>query len=165
KLLQATKKFSVIISLALIFILCSFSINKVETLYEEPSETENSTPSAQLVNIPFAVVDEPPVFPGCENISLAEEQKNCFKNTLDAYVSKTISREATLLYTQPEGYNVTVVFRIDPEGKVTNVRARATSPKLDTQEKATLEAEAIRVVNSIPQMTPGKHNDQVVGVD
>ena len=164
KLLRATKKFSVIFSLALIFILCSFSINKVETLYQEISETENLTPPAQ-VNIPFAVVDEPPVFPGCENLEVAEEQKNCFRNTIAAFVSNTISREATLLYTQPEGYNVTVVFRIDTEGRVSNVRARATSPKLDAQDKAVLETEAIRVVNSIPQMTPGKHNDQVVGVD
>src|SRR5690606_20875199 len=64
KLIRATKKFSVFTSLALIFVLCSFSINKVETLYQETSETENSTPPVQLVNVPFAVVDEPPVFPG-----------------------------------------------------------------------------------------------------
>ena len=144
---------------------CSFSIHKVGNLSQEFIETENSTSPAQLVNVPFAVVDEPPVFPGCEHLEMAEEQKNCFRYTIAAYVSNSISREATLLYTQPEGYNVTVVFRIDTEGKIANVRARATSPKLDAQDKAVLEAEAILVVNSIPQMTPGKHNDQVVGVD
>ncbi len=165
KLIRAIKKFSVFTSLALIFVLCSFSIHKVESLSQEFNKIENSTSPAQLVNVPFAVVDEPPVFPGCENLVVAEEQKNCFRNTIAAFVSNTISREATLLYTQPEGYNVTVVFRIDTEGRVANVRARATSPKLDAQDKAVLETEAIRVVNSIPQMKPGKHNDQVVGVD
>ncbi len=165
KVIRATKKLSVFTLLTFIVVLCSFSIHKVGNLSQEFIETENSTSPAQLVNVPFAVVDEPPVFPGCENLEMAEEQKNCFRYTIAAYVSNSISREATLLYTQPEGYNVTVVFRIDTEGKIANVRARATSPKLDAQDKAVLEAEAILVVNSIPQMTPGKHNDQVVGVD
>lgn len=164
KLILATKKLSVFTLMGLIFILCSFSINKVETLSQKFNETDNSNTQAPLANVPFAVVDEPPIFPGCENVELAEDRKNCFRDNITAFVSNNISRDAILLYTQPEGYNVTVVFRIDGEGKVTNVRARATSPKLDTEDRAVLETEAILVVNSLPQMIPGKHNDLVVSV-
>ena len=49
-----------------------------------------------------------------------------------------------------------VQFKIDKNGEVTNVKARAPHPDL--------EAEALRVVNKIPQMQPGEHRGKKVGV-
>ena len=49
-----------------------------------------------------------------------------------------------------------VQFKIDENGKVVNVQARAPHPSL--------EKEAIRVVRLLPEMTPGKQRDKPVGV-
>lgn len=159
------KKFSVLLLLAGIFIFCSFSINNTSPAVQDPAPSEKATPLPDPVNMPFAVVEEAPIFPGCENSGSEEAIKECMRDKISAFVASNISPEAVFRYTQPEGYNVTVVFIIDQEGRITETRARATSPKLDAEDKATLEKEAIRVVNSLPQMRPGKHNGQVVGVN
>ncbi|MBZ9628987.1 energy transducer TonB [Psychroflexus sp. CAK1W] len=47
-------------------------------------------------------------------------------------------------------------FKIDKMGKVVNVRARAAKPEL--------EVEAKRVVGELPQIKPGEHEGEKVGV-
>jgi TonB family protein len=51
---------------------------------------------------------------------------------------------------------VIVQFKIDENGNVVDVKSRAPHPKL--------EEEAKRVINSLPQMTPGEQNGKAVGV-
>ena len=51
---------------------------------------------------------------------------------------------------------IMVQFKIDPTGKVTDVRARAPHPRL--------EREAISVVQSLPNMIPGKQRGKAVAV-
>jgi len=49
-----------------------------------------------------------------------------------------------------------VVFKIDTDGKITNIKARAPHKKL--------QEEAIKVVGSLPVMTPGKQRGRPVTV-
>ena len=51
---------------------------------------------------------------------------------------------------------INVIFKIDKEGNVVDVRSRATNPAL--------EEEAIRVIKTLPKMIPGKHNGKHVNV-
>ena len=51
---------------------------------------------------------------------------------------------------------IAVQFKIDRNGNVVNVRARAPHPRL--------EQEAIKVVQALPKMTPGKQRGKAVGV-
>ncbi|WP_010231682.1 energy transducer TonB [Gillisia marina] len=51
---------------------------------------------------------------------------------------------------------VIVQFKIDENGNIVDVRSRAPHPKL--------EEEAKRVINSLPQMTPGEQKGKAVGV-
>jgi len=51
---------------------------------------------------------------------------------------------------------IAVQFKIDKSGRVTDVRARAPHPRL--------EKEAMEVVQSLPNMTPGKQRGKPVGV-
>nr|WP_262910798.1 energy transducer TonB [Wocania arenilitoris] len=51
---------------------------------------------------------------------------------------------------------IDVQFTIDKTGKVNNIKTRAPHPKL--------EGEVIRVINLMPEMTPGKQNDKNVDV-
>ncbi len=51
---------------------------------------------------------------------------------------------------------IAVQFKIDKTGRVIDVRARAPHPRL--------EKEAVDVVQSLPNMTPGKQRGKPVGV-
>lgn len=51
---------------------------------------------------------------------------------------------------------INVQFTIDKKGHVTNIKTKSPHPQLDK--------EAVRVINFIPEMTPGKQNNKDVGV-
>ena len=56
----------------------------------------------------------------------------------------------------PGKQRINVMFKIDKTGNITDIQARAPHKRL--------EAEAIRVVSLLPQMTPGKQRGRAVPV-
>lgn len=106
--------------------------------------------------VPFAVIEQVPVFPGCENLSSNDEQKKCMSEKIQDYVNKnfntSLGKELNL-----SGVNrIIVQFKIDKQGNIAEVRSRAPHPDL--------EIEAERVINSLPSMEPGKQGGVEVGV-
>lgn len=114
------------------------------------------TKSQEVINdVPFAVVDEVPIFPGCESYG-QEAKKECMSNLVSQFVNKnfntSLGEELGLT-----GINrIYVRFKIDKNGRVTDIASRASHPKL--------EEEAIRVVSMLPNMTPGKQRGDAVNV-
>ncbi|WP_299770064.1 M56 family metallopeptidase [uncultured Dokdonia sp.] len=105
-------------------------------------------------DIPFAVIDQVPVFPNCTGTN--EERKVCMSQSIAKHVNREFdtSLGKTLGLT---GVNkIFVAFKIDKNGDVVNVRVRAPHPDL--------EAEAKRVMKTLPQMQPGEQNGVPVGV-
>ena len=107
-------------------------------------------------DIPFAVIEEVPIFPGCESLDSNEERKNCMTEKITEFISQnfndSLGKELGL-----KGVNrVYVQFKISKDGIVKVLGARAAHP--------TLKEEAERVVNLLPNMTPGKQEGQEVGV-
>lgn len=107
-------------------------------------------------DVPFAVIEEVPVFPGCESLDSNEDRKSCMSNKVNEFINKnfktSLGQELGLT-----GINrVYVQFRIQKDGNVEVMGARAPHPAL--------QEEAERVVNLLPQMTPGKQKGQEVGV-
>ena len=106
-------------------------------------------------DIPFAIIEEPPVYPGCKGTK--EEKKKCLQKKITEHVSKNYNTDLPQdLGLEPGKMKVYVVFKIDKTGKITNARARG--------PHARLEKEALRVVNMLPQLTPGKQRGVPVGV-
>ena len=107
------------------------------------------------VDVPFAAIDKVPTFPGCEEMGNEEAKKCMSKNIMQLVVDNFNSKvgDNTGLTGKQR---IFVQFKIDKNGEVTNVKARAPHPDL--------EAEALRVVNKIPQMQPGEHRGKKVGV-
>ncbi|PCI36189.1 MAG: BlaR1 peptidase M56 [Flavobacteriaceae bacterium] len=104
--------------------------------------------------VPFATIDQVPVFPGCED---AKDSKKCFVEKIDTHVKRNFDGNmAETLGLSPGVKRIFVMFSIDKEGNVGTVRARAPHKKL--------EEEAIRVINSLPKMIPGKTNGLPVGI-
>lgn len=106
-------------------------------------------------DIPFAIIEEPPVYPGCKGTK--EQKKKCLQEQIQKHVSKKFNTEiAQELGLDPGKKKVYVQFRIDSNGDITNVKARGPHKRL--------EKEAIRVVQLLPKMTPGKQRTKPVRV-
>ncbi len=104
--------------------------------------------------VPFAAIDQVPVFPGCED---AEDQKACFVQNVTKYIGVNFNTSITKgLGLEPGKKSIYVQFKIDKTGNIVDARARA--PHSD------LEEEAVRVVSGLPQMQPGKQNGKKVAV-
>jgi len=106
-------------------------------------------------DIPFAIIEEAPVYPGCTGTK--EEKRKCLQEQITKHVSKNyrteISQEIGLT---PGKKKVYVVFKINKKGEITNIQARGPHVRL--------EKEAIRVVELLPKMTPGKQRSIPVSV-
>ena len=106
-------------------------------------------------DVPFAIIEKVPVFPGCEGTE--SELKACLQEKITNHVSANFNAKLTEgLGLLPGLKKVFVMFKIDKDGNMANIQARAPHKKL--------EEEAIRVIASLPQMTPGKHKGDAVGV-
>lgn len=118
----------------------------------------------KLDKIPFAVIDEVPVFPGCEDLKENSERKDCMVASITNFVNTNFDAKAVKPYSKKGMNRIVVQFRIDEAGKVTDVKARAPIPGLQPENRKVLEKEAIRVVESLPKMEPGKQRGQPVSV-
>ena len=108
-----------------------------------------------IEDVPFAIIEDVPIFPGCKGPKA--ELKECLQEKITAHVNKKFNSElASDLGLAPGVKRIFVMFKIDKNGNIVDVRARAPHKKL--------EDEAVRVVKSLPKMTPGKQRGRPVGV-
>lgn len=105
------------------------------------------------LDIPFGVIEEVPVFPGCED---ATDKKKCFEQNISAFVGKNFDVKMASGLGLEGKQRIMVQFRIKADGTVSKIKARAPHPKL--------EDEATRVVSILPTMEPGKAKGKKVSV-
>jgi bla regulator protein blaR1 len=108
------------------------------------------------IEVPFGVIEQVPVFPGCESLTSNIERKDCMSKEIAMFVNKNfntgVGKENGLVGKQ----RINVIFKINQEGNIVDVRSRAPHPAL--------EAEAVRVIKMLPKMLPGKQKGKVVTV-
>ncbi|SHJ88743.1 M56 family metallopeptidase [Pseudozobellia thermophila] len=104
------------------------------------------------VEVPFRVVEEVPVFPGCEN---ADDPRDCFQQSVQKHISKNFRYPEEAQKQGIEG-KVSVIFTISEDGNITNIRKRGPH-KL-------LEDEVERIISRLPRMEPGKQRGKAVNV-
>ena len=104
--------------------------------------------------VPFAVIENVPIFPGCEDGTKAE-RKACFQEKLQEHVLKHFTYPEIAREMGIQG-KVFVTFYIDSKGLVTGIKTRGPDHLL--------EAEAERIIASLPQMTPGNQRGKPVKV-
>jgi len=98
-----------------------------------------------------------PIFPGCEALQTNKERVACFSSKIKTFISKNFKTEQfSGAIDNGEVQRIDVQFKIDVSGKVTEVKARS--------KYQPLEKEAIRVINKLPIITPGKQGDRNVDV-
>ena len=134
-------------------------IQSTETNLDEIVEVEEvveAVEEEEVADVPFAVIEDVPIFPGCENLKNNNERKACMSEKISKYVNKEFDTDLGSELGLSGINRVIVQFRIDEKGNIGQVRARAPHPRL--------EQEAARVINSLPKMKPGSHNGEKVTV-
>jgi protein TonB len=106
------------------------------------------------VEVAFAVIEDAPVFPGCEGLSKAKA-KACFQKKMQEHVVKHFTYPPEALDLGIQG-RVSVIFSIDSKGYITGIRSRGPDK--------ILEKEAERIIGLIPKMKPGKQRGKPVKV-
>lgn len=104
--------------------------------------------------VAFAVIEEVPVFPGCEGLS-KQASKDCFQLKMQEHITSNFNYPQIALDMGIQG-RVSVIFIIDSKGLTTNVRSRGPD--------RVLEKEAERIINLLPKMKPGKQRGKPVKV-
>ncbi|MGQ3677451.1 MAG: energy transducer TonB [Tenacibaculum sp.] len=106
-------------------------------------------------DVPFAIIEEVPVFPGCSGTKA--QKKACLNKKLQKHIQRNFNAElANELGLSPGKKRIYVQFKIDKDGSITNVVARAPHPRL--------KKEAERVARKIPKMKPGRQRGRAVRV-
>jgi protein TonB len=104
------------------------------------------------IEVPFAVIEDVPVFPGCES---ASDKKACFNEMMQKHIRKNFRYPEIAQEMGIQG-RVSVMFTIQKDGSIGNIRMRGPDKNL--------EAEARRIIEKLPQMTPGRQRGRPVRV-
>lgn len=126
-----------------------------KTAIEVKKIVEVSIDEDIMEDVPFAIIEDVPVYPGCKGSKA--ELKECLQDKISKHVNSKFNADlASELGLTPGIKKIFVMFKIDKTGEITDIQARAPHKRL--------EAEAIRVVQSLPKMIPGKQRGRAVGV-
>ena len=106
------------------------------------------------IDVPFAVIEDVPIFPGCESVSKSE-RRNCFQDKINQHIRRNFRYPDIAQEMGIQG-RVYVNFIIAKDGSITNIRMRGPDKNL--------ENEAQRIISRLPQMTPGKQRGRPVRV-
>nr|WP_314560168.1 energy transducer TonB [uncultured Capnocytophaga sp.] len=101
--------------------------------------------------IPYTVIEEKPLFPECKNLP-KEEQNRCFKEQIDKHIAQNLRFPNNSC---AQG-RVMVSFCINTDGSITILGARGFDKDF--------EAEAKRLISSLPRLIPGKHKGKPTAV-
>ena len=107
-------------------------------------------------NTLYTIVDEMPRFPGCEHETNSDERKKCAEKQMLQHIYSNVVYPAEAKKTGKEGM-VVVSFVVEADGQITNLEILR-SVGYGTDE------EVIRIVENMPNWTPGIHHGEAVRV-
>ena len=139
----------------------NFENGKLVTEFSYAVKKNNSTDSqaykylgttSEIKEVSFMAIDKAPTFPGCE-----PGDKDCFsKNIQQHFALNFDANMPKTLGLKPGRKRVFIAFKIDKEGNIVDVKARAPHKKI--------EEEVIKVMNLLPKVTPGEQEGKAVAV-
>ena len=140
---------------------------EVEETVIESSESSQEKEVAQIevadieveevveeVDVPFAVIEDVPIFPGCEG-QPKNKLRDCFNDMMQKHIRNNFRYPEIAQEMGVQG-RVSVVFVIQKDGSIGDVKMRGPDKNL--------EAEAARIISKLPKMTPGKQRGRAVRV-
>lgn len=121
-------------------------VEEIEEMEEEEEVIED---------VSFMIIENVPVFPGCKGDNNA--LKACFSKMVQKHFSRKFDADLpNELGLSPGKKRVFIGFKIDREGNIVNIQARAPHPKI--------KSEVVSVMKKLPKMKPGRQRGKPVGV-
>jgi len=139
---------------------------EVEETVIKSTETEMETEIVEVeeveveeveedIEVPFSVIENVAVFPGCEKKKGNAAKKACMNEKVNKFIGRKFNTELASDLGLPAGKKrIFVQFKVDKSGNITNVAARGPHPGL--------EKEAKRVIGQLPKMKPGRQRGKAV---
>ncbi len=122
--------------------------------YQKKFSLEKANNYEKAAVVPYANVDQPPIYPGCEE---ALDQFSCFQENVREHVQNNFNvPTAKSLGLAPGNKRIYVQFQIKKDGMISQVMVRG--------PHSTLEDLAQNIVYDLPLMSPGSHNGKAVAV-
>lgn len=125
-------------------------IQEIEEIPLVIEAAENGEIGTYTNEVPFAIIEEVPIFPGCEG---ATDKRACFNKKMREHIMKNFNYPQEAQDAGIQG-RVSIMFRINKERKVVNIRKRGPAK--------ILEEEAERIISKLPKMVPGKEKGRAV---
>lgn len=122
----------------------------------DPGSVTVYEPPVDLPPMNVMLVEQVPIFPGCEYATSNEERRECLSQKMSKFVQKKFNTDLAQDLGLSGIQRINVLFKIDKNGHVVDIKSRAPHPQL--------EKEANKVIEKLPQMTPGKHGEKNVEV-
>jgi protein TonB len=120
---------------------------------EEIEEVEEA--EEVIEDVPFTIIEDVPVFPGCKGNK--KELKSCFNKKMQKHFQRKFNADLPNdLGLAPGKKRIIMLFKIDRQGDIVGIIAKAPHPKL--------QKEAIRIIKLLPKMKPGRQRGKAVGV-
>ncbi|MFK8060474.1 MAG: energy transducer TonB [Polaribacter sp.] len=134
-------------------------IESTETDETEAVEVEEIVEIAEveevIEDVSFMIIEDVPVFPGCKGNK--NQLKACFSKMVQKHFSRKFDTDLPNQLGLDAGKKrVYIGFKIDKQGNIVDVNARAPHPKI--------RSEVISVMKKLPKMKPGKQRGKPVGV-
>ena len=125
-----------------------------ETIIESTETNQHEVIEEEEMDIPFAIVDEVPLFPGCEKVG-KPQRRQCFQEKMQEHISKYFRYPEIAQEMGIQG-RVFVQFMIEKDGNISEIITRGPDKNL--------EKEANRIISLLPKMLPGKQRGRTVRV-
>jgi len=110
-----------------------------------------------IEEVPFAMIDESPIFPGCENFRTKSERKRCFSKKMQEHIVSNFNLELVNSLNLTAGRKrAMAMFTISEEGTIDTILVRSPHERISEEIK--------RVIRLLPQMTPGKQRNKNIAV-
>ena len=129
-------------------------IESTETDQEEIVEEVEVVEEEIDMDVPFAIIEDVPLFPGCERVPKSE-RRSCFQTQIQKHIAKNFRYPEIAQEMGIQG-RVFVQFTIGKDGSISGIRTRGPDKNL--------EKEANRIISRLPRMTPGKQRGRPVRV-
>jgi TonB family protein len=109
------------------------------------AELKNKKSKEKETEIPFASIEDVPLFPGCEKVRKSK-RRECFQNKMNRHIAQNFRYPE---FAQKNGIQgrVFVQFIIEKDGNISGIRSRG--------PHGTLERAAESIIEKLPKMTPG----------
>ena len=111
--------------------------------------------NAEVKNVPFSIIEEAPVFPGCSGSN--RERKDCFiKNVQNHFTRKFNANLPNQLGLSAGRKKVLIGFTVKNTGFVKDISVRVPHPEI--------QKEVVRIMELLPKMKPGIQRGKNVNV-